>query len=115
MGDAIDELIEEILVDAYGDHEQLWSFRQAFEYNARFPFAGRVVGVDVEVTKVDFDGDERRGLLAVCRREGERHSVSLFDVVPAGLLPLETRQLLDAYRRWSGADPLIVGFARCTT
>lgn len=108
MGDAIGELIEEILVDAYGDYEQLCSFCQAFEDNARFPFAGRVVGVDVEVTAVDFDGDERRGLVAVCRREGERQTGSLLDVIPAGPLPLQTRQLLDAYRRWSGVDPLIV-------
>ena len=26
MGDAIDELIENVIVDAYGEHEQLWSF-----------------------------------------------------------------------------------------
>jgi hypothetical protein len=28
---ALDELIEEITVDAYGDDEKLWAFRQAFE------------------------------------------------------------------------------------
>ena len=106
MGDAIDELIEEIVVDAYGEHEQLWSFHQAFESDVRFPFRGRVVGVEVEVTAVDFDGDERRGLLAMCRRADERHTVSLLEVTPAGPLPIETRQLLDAYRRWSGAAPL---------
>lgn len=108
MGDVIDELIEEILVDALGDYEQLCSFCQVFADDARFPFAGRVVGVDVEVMAVDFDGHERRGLLAVCRREGERHVVSLLDVIPVGPLPLRTRQLLDAYGRWSGAGPLIV-------
>jgi hypothetical protein len=31
--DALDKMIEEITVDAYGDDEQLWSFRQAFEDN----------------------------------------------------------------------------------
>jgi hypothetical protein len=106
MRDRIDELIEEITVDAYGDSEQLCSFRQAFEDNARFPFLGRVVGVEVDVTAVDFDGDERRGLVALCRRAGGRHTVSLLDVAPVGPLPLETRALLDAYRRWSGAGPL---------
>lgn len=107
MGDRIDEQIEEIIVDAYGDYEQLWSFRQAFEDNGRFPFRGRVVGVEVDITAVDFDGDERRGLVAVCQRAGERYTVSLLDVAPAGPLLLETRQLLDAYRRWSGADSLV--------
>lgn len=108
MADAIDELIEEVIVDAYGDYEQLSSFCQAFEDEAPFQFAGRVVGVDVEVTGVDFDGDERRGLIAACRRAGEGHAVSLLDVAPTGPLPLRTRQLLDAYRRWSGVAPLDV-------
>lgn len=107
MGDPIDDLIEEIIVDAYGEHEQLWSFRQVFEDDARFPFRGRVVGVDVEVASVYFDGDERRGLVAVCRREGEVHKVSLLEVTPVGPLPLRTRQLVDAYRRWAGAALLI--------
>lgn len=106
MGDQIDELIEEIVVDAYGDYEQLCSFRQAFEDDARFPFRGLVVGAEVEVTAVDFDGHDRRGLIAVCRRTGDRHTVSLLEVTPTGPMPLETRQLLDAYRRWSGAAPL---------
>ena len=107
MGDSIDDLIEEIIVDAYGEHEQLWSFRQVFEDDARFPFRGRVVGVDVDVTSVDFDGDERRGLVAVCRRAGEVHKVSLLEVAPVGPLRLRTRQLVNAYRRWAGAALLI--------
>ena len=82
MADLIDELIEGVTVDAYGADEQLWSFRQAFEDHARFPFIGRVVGVEVDITEVDFDGDERHGLVAVCRRAGERHTVSLLDVTP---------------------------------
>ena len=30
----LDELIEQITVDAYGEDEQLWAFRQAFEDEA---------------------------------------------------------------------------------
>lgn len=108
VGDAIDELIEEVIVDAYGHYEQLSSFCQVFEDDARFPFRGRVVGVDVDVTAVAFDGDERHGLLANCHRAGEHHTVSLLDVTPVGPLPLETRRLIEAYRRWSGAAPLAI-------
>ena len=61
MGDEIDALIEEVIVDAYNEHEQLWAFRQAFEDNARFPFRATVVGAEVAVTEVDFEGEERRG------------------------------------------------------
>lgn len=106
MGDDIDALIDEINVDAYGEDEQLWSFRQAFEDTARFPFRATVVGVDVTVTEIDFLGDARRGLVAMCHRAGESHTVSLLDITPTGPLPLATRQLIDAYRRWAGAAPL---------
>jgi hypothetical protein len=107
VADRVDELIDEVLVDAYGEDEQLWSFRQVFEDRGRFPFRGQVVGADVQVLAVDYDGDERRGLVAVCRREGKRYEVSLLDVTPLGPLASDTRELVDAYRRWSGAPPLV--------
>jgi len=108
VADPVDALIDEVLVDAYGEDEQLWSFRQVFEDRGRFPFRGQVVGADVEVLAVDYDGDERRGLVGVCRRDEKRYRVALLDVTPVGPLALETRQLFDAYRRWSGAPPLVV-------
>ena len=36
----VDDLIEEITVDAYGDDENLWAFRQAFEDNVDLPADG---------------------------------------------------------------------------
>lgn len=105
VADAIDELVERVTVDAYGAYEQLSAFWQCFEDEARFPFPATVVGAAVEVMGVDFPGDERRGLVAICRRGGTDHLVSLIDVVPTGPMPMLTRQLLDAYRRWSGVAP----------
>lgn len=72
MSDDIDAVVEEILVDAYGPDEQLWAFRQFFEDEATFPFPAEVVGAPVEVVVVDYDSDERRGLVARCRRDGRR-------------------------------------------
>jgi hypothetical protein len=105
MSDNIDTALEEVLVDAYGDDEQLWAFRQFFEDEATFPFPARVVDSPVEVVAVDYDGDERRGLVAVCRRGGELHTVSLLDVAP-GEMAVRGAALLAAYRRWSGASAL---------
>ena len=34
---SLDELVEEITVDANGEDEQLWAFRQAFEDNVSVP------------------------------------------------------------------------------
>jgi hypothetical protein len=67
--DALEKMIEEITIDAYGDDEQLWAFRQVFEYNVDLPADGFVIGEPVSVIEVDYDGNERRGLTARCRRE----------------------------------------------
>lgn len=98
----IDELIEQITVDAYGD-EGYWSFRQAFEDHVRYPLPASIVDADVAVTKVDFDGDERRGLTTVVEREGRTWVLSLLDVETPDGQHRFTR-LVDAYRRWLGMD-----------
>jgi hypothetical protein len=56
------------------------------------------------VADIRYDGDFRRGLVAVCSREGGQHRVSLADVVPGPVI-IETSMLLDAYRRWCGIEP----------
>ena len=103
--DDIDQLLEEILVDAYGEDEQLGAFEVAFEESAGIPFTARIVGAAVEVVKVEYDGDGRRGLTAICRRDDETRRVSLADLTP-GPVTLDTSRLLDAYRRWSGLPAL---------
>jgi Calcium binding len=103
VADEIDALIADIVVDAYGDDEQLWSFRKWFEDSATLPFRATVVGVEVEVLAVDYDGDDRRGLVARCTRNGQKHVVSLLDITPTGPVPPDTARLLAAYRRWARA------------
>ena len=65
---ALDKLVNEITVDAYGDDEKLWAFRQAFEDDITLPADGFVIGKPVSVVEIDYDGNERRGLTAKCRR-----------------------------------------------
>lgn len=67
--EALDRLIEEITVDAYGDDQQLSAFRQAFEDEVALPADGFVIGEPVSVIAVDYVGNEWRGLTARCRRE----------------------------------------------
>lgn len=101
VGDDIDAVVDEVIVDAYGEHEQLWAFRQFFEDEDTFPCPGQLVGTAVDVVAIDYDGDERRGLVAVRRRDGASHRVSLRDIA-AGAVTLRTAVLLAAYRRWWG-------------
>ena len=80
--DALDKMIEEIVVDAYGDDEQLSAFCQAFEDDVELPADGFVIGEPVSVIAVDYDGNARRGLTARCRREdGSEYVVAVSEVV----------------------------------
>lgn len=101
---ALDRLIDEITVDAYGDDEQLWAFRQAFEDDVNLPADGFVIGEPVSVVNIDYDGNKRRGLTAKCRREdGSDHMIAASDLVfPEGSIG---SLFLAAYRRWQGLEP----------
>ena len=100
----LDDLIEEITVDAYGEEEQLWAFRQALEDNLTFPCTATVIGEPVKVTKIDYDGNARRGLTANCRRaDGVKHVVGVADLIMASGSTHE--KYLAAYRQWMGIEP----------
>jgi len=91
----LDELIT---VDANGNDEQLWAFRQAFEDNIDVPCDATVVGEPVKVMKFDYDGNDRRRLTAICRgADGAKHAVAACDVA----IPLSARsgRYLAAYRK----------------
>jgi hypothetical protein len=100
----LEELIEEIVVDAYGDDEQLWAFRQVFEDEVAVPADGFVIGEPVAVVEIDYDGNTRCGLTARCRREdGSEHVVAASDVVfPDGS---SGARYVAAYRKWLGLEP----------
>ena len=101
---ALDEMVEVIIVDAYGDDEQLWAFRQTFEDDIDLPADGFVIGEPVSVMEIDYDGNERRGLTARCRREdGSEYVVAASEVVfPEGT---EGAWHIAAYRRWLNINP----------
>jgi len=98
--DDLDDLIELITVDACGD-EGYWSFLQAIEDEVTFPFRASLVGISVVVTGVDFDGNERRGLVATVEHEGTSSTVSMLELDLAGA-DRAVRRIFAAYRRWLG-------------
>lgn len=100
----IDAVLDAILTDVYGDDEQLWAFLQAFEDDIRLPADASTIAEPVSVIQVDYDGNERRGLTARCRREdGSEHTVALADV----LFPRTSTgsAYVAAYRKWLGLEP----------
>jgi len=105
---SLDALIGEIIVDAYGEDEQLWAFRQVFEDDVVFPADGFVIGEPVSVVGVDYDGNQRRGLTAKCRRtDGSEYVIAACDLVfPEGT---KGARYVAAYRKWLGLDPNLSG------
>jgi hypothetical protein len=99
-----DRLIEEIIVDAHGDDEQLWAFRRAFEDHVALPAEAFVVGEPVTVMAIDYDGNERRGLTARCQgEEGSEQVIAACDLIfPEGSA---AARYLAAYRKWLGIEP----------
>ena len=100
----LDSLIEEITTDAYGEDEQIWAFHCAFEDGFELPCDAFVIGEPVSVVEFDYDGNQRRGLVARCRREdGSEYTVSASEVMLAE--HSKGGHLIAAYRKWSGLDP----------
>lgn len=89
----LDKMIEEAIVDAYGESEQIIGFYTMLEDNLTVPFRTEMLGVEVTVERIDMTDDER--IVAVCSRGKSRQRVSILDLplpnphlkVPSGSLP----------------------------
>ena len=94
----IRELIEEAIVDAYGDEEQEVGFLTMLQDNLPFPFRALVVGEEVEVTGLD-QGVHERGIMAICKRKGKKYRISVTSLEFAGQPP-EEAEWIEAYKAW---------------
>ena len=98
-------LLEEMLVDAQGDDEQLWALREVVAGALEPPVDVHVIGEPLSLVAVDYDGNPRRGLVARCLREdGSEHRVALADV---HLTPgVAGYPYFAAYCKWLGVEPI---------
>ena len=97
--DELDELIEQAVVDAYGDDEQRSGFLVMIEEGLALPFQTQVLGVSVAVVGIEQADDG--SVVAVCRRGRMTQRIGVLDLplpvpAPAGA------QWIEAYRRWAG-------------
>lgn len=108
-----EELLEEMLVDAYGEDEQLWAMREVISDELAPPTDAFVIGEPVSLLEVDYNGNEHRGLTARCKhRDGSEHVVSLADVQMVS--SADGASHLAAYRLWLGMEPASAFFDRAT-
>ena len=93
----LDELVEEALVDAYGESEEVTGFYTMMENDLRLPFETKVLGMSVMVERIEITDDEQ--LVAVCRRDKTRQRISLAEL-PLPVARPEGAEWIVAYRYW---------------
>jgi hypothetical protein len=96
----LDELVEQAIVDAYGDDEQLVGLYTMIDDNLALPFTTTVLGVEADVVRVDVTDS---GIVAICARGADRQAIPILDLrlpVP----PPRGSEWIAAYRRWAGGQ-----------
>ena len=94
----LDKLIEEAIVDCYNDSEALTGFFTMIEENLATPFVTQVLGVEVDVNRIDLtDADQ---IVAVCVRGRTRQAIPILDL-PLPDPPPKGVEWIEAYRRWA--------------
>jgi len=93
----LESLIEEAIVDAYGDEKQTGGFFTMIEEHLELPFTVSILGIEAFVEKVDMTRDGR--IVAVCRRDGVKQRIEILDLplpkpAPAGA------EWIAAYSYW---------------
>jgi hypothetical protein len=95
---ALDALIEEATIDAYGDEEQRTGLFTMIEENLALPFDTEVLGVPVTVDRVDLTVNEE--IVAICRRGRSRQAIPILEL-PLPEPPPGGAEWIEAYRRWA--------------
>ena len=94
----LEALIEEAIVDAYGDSEQCVGFLTMLEEHLAVPFITKILGVAVHVDRVDLNDAEE--IVAICRRGRQRQSIPILDLeLPSP--PPDGWEWIEAYRHWA--------------
>jgi hypothetical protein len=94
----LDQLVEEAILDAYGESEQRVGLLTMREENLACPFTTEILGTPVTVVRVDLN--DANEIVAVCRRGRQRQLIPILNLPlrsprPAGW------EWIEAYRHWA--------------
>ena len=92
-------MIEEATVDAYGDSEQSTGWYTMLEEHLALPFETTMLGVVVNVARLDLRGENN--IVAICTRGRERQAVPILDLPLPRSRPVGA-EWIEAYRQWVG-------------
>ena len=73
-------MVEEAIVDAYGESEHAVGLFIMIEDNLQMPFEKTLLGVSVTVERVDLN--DRDDIVAVCKRGKDRQAAPILDPPP---------------------------------
>ena len=91
-------LVEEATIDCHGESEEVTGLYTVMEEALALPFRTSVLGVDVNVEKLDLTDDDQ--IVVVCRRERVRQRISVLEL-PLPDPPPDGWRWIEAYRYWA--------------
>lgn len=96
--DALERLVEEATVDAYGESEQICGFYTMIENDLELPFNTAVLGAEVAVERIKLTDDDH--IVVVCRRGRKQQRLPILDL-PLPEPPPKGWEWIEAYRHWT--------------
>jgi hypothetical protein len=90
-------LVEEAIVNAYGESEQRTGFFTMIEEHLALPFETELLDITVTVERIDLTVAEE--IVAICRRGNKRQSIPILDL-PLPKPPLAGAKWIEAYHLW---------------
>jgi len=94
----LEKLVEEAIVDAYGESEQATALFSMIEDHLAMPFDIEVLGVGATVLAVDLTA--RDDIVAICKRGKCCQSIPILDL-PAPSPSPDGWEWIEAYRHWA--------------
>lgn len=92
-------MIEEAIVDAHDESEQMTGWFTMMDERLTVPFETTMLGISVTVERVDLNASEQ--IVAICRRGRSRQAIPILDL-PLPSPPPEGAEWIEAYRQWRG-------------
>ena len=93
----LEALIEDAIVDAYGEDEQKVGLLTMIQEHLALPFSVNILGVEAVVEKVDMTRDGR--IVAVCQRDGMKPRIEILDLTLPKPAPVGA-EWIAAYSYW---------------
>ena len=95
---ALEALIADAIVDAYGESEQRTGFYTKIEESLALPFKTELLGAAATVERIDLTAADE--IVAVLRRGAKRQRIPILDL-PLPQPPPPGAEWIEAYKRWA--------------